>query len=224
MAIESHYKVSGTWRRVSQPWYKVAGTWRQVSEIWYKVGGVWKQTFSLFSPFSQTFNSGSGSTVVPTGAAQLVITNYGSGGVGAFYDGNPADAAGGGGGAYSTRTIVITPADWGATLTYAVGSPSSAALSVTNFSGTVSAGNGGDASSPNSGGAGGTASGGSTNTNGTAGSNFAVNGGAGAGPSGGAGGASSGANGSAFGGGGAGDSSGSGAGNGGAGQVKLDWT
>ena len=75
-----------------------------------------------FSPFTDTFKSGSGTVAVPSGATGLEITVVGGGGGGARR--NSGIAYGGGGGARAvSATIVIVVGDVGKLLPYSVGAP-----------------------------------------------------------------------------------------------------
>ena len=183
-------------------------------------------TSSAFTPVTNTYNSGSGTETVPTGATQLVITAYGSGGDGAAFD--VSSGGGGGGGAYCVKTVSIVSGDYGVGLSWAVNAPgSNGASSVTGTIAAgalaVSAGAGQNGGLNNVGGAGGTASGGDTNTNGDPGG--AYPGGAAAGPLGGAYQFTGGQNGNPLGGGGAGDDTGSaGVGTGAYGRIVFAWT
>lgn len=66
-----------------------------------------------------TFNSGSGTDVIPSGATSLVVEVWAGGGGGARHASTPH---GGGAGSYAKKTIAIAAADWGSTIAYAVGS------------------------------------------------------------------------------------------------------
>jgi len=72
-----------------------------------------------FAAYTQQFDSGSGSVVVPTGATSCLATLWGAGGGGGRSSANLSH--GGGGGGYSQRTINVS-ADNGETMTWAVGS------------------------------------------------------------------------------------------------------
>lgn len=199
------------------------------------------------SPYTQSFaGTGAGTTTVPYGAASVTFKLTGCGGKGAE---DNAGGGGGGGAGYCERTVAVTPADWGKTITYDApianvsGAGENATLSVNLVNNNTSMqANGGAAGVASTGGAGGTATGGTTNTTGATGvngntviQNGGGNGGVGAGPSGGVAGlgGTSGNNGTSGGlpGGGGGGGGGNAAtgtrgtgGNGGAALVQMDWS
>lgn len=138
-----------------------------------------------FSPFTNTYTSGTGATeTVPTGAKQVVITADGGGGAGGFS--NSSVGGGGGGGARSVKTLAVTG---GNTFVYTVaaaavgrttqGSGTNGNDSQVTGSALGMIARGGLGGAATSGGSGGNASGGDTNTSGSAGSSGG-NGGAGA--------------------------------------------
>lgn len=190
-----------------------------------------------FIPVTDTFDTGSGSTAIPSGASQVVITVWGAGGSGSGSDtASPDVGYGGGSGGYVLKTFVLTSADWGDTFSYAVGAAAtggaidtdgatggdttcSNGTFPTSFSLFAGGGTGGLVSVTQ--GSGGLATGGDTNTAGN-GSGGPIRTGAGA-PNGG-GNVSSGP-GSVPGGGGAGGSlAGSAGGNSAAGRVRFAYT
>lgn len=145
-----------------------------------------------FTPVTNTYNSGSGTETIPTGANQVVIEAWGGGGNGGPYTGFQP-GGGGGGGAYVKKTFTLNASNWGQTFNYAVGAAVNASTVSQNTFGTVVSLNAGAGASGQPGGmggnpgAGGTASGGDVMNAGSSGSGS--NGGAGASPGGGAGGA-----------------------------------
>lgn len=203
-----------------------------------------------FENFSQSFNSGSGTVIIPYGATQCALYAWGqggSGGAGHYSEpgGEPVafQGGGGGGGGYCTKTIAISSGDWGSTISYNC-STTTAQIDSTGLSfGTVNmdanpGGTGGAATfnSHGSGASGGTASGGTSNVTGSSGlgggsggsgGSAANGGGGGSGGSGGNNGDPGGVPGGGGGGGGAtvltGGSAGSG-GSGGARQVTFSWS
>jgi len=209
--------ITGSWRCTvtdGQTGATVAGD----ISIWL----TWQNTTSGggFSPFTSTFDSGSGNETVPTGSSQLVVTLYGRGGAGGNWPGDGGSAGGGGGGAYCNKTIAVSAGNWGQSLAYVVGNSSVSGT----LTGTLTASNGTDGAAYNVAGSGGTASGGDTNTSGSDGGANA--GGAGAGPLGGALQVTPGAAGNSIGGGGAGgvDETTTNGGTGAGGRVSFAWT
>ncbi len=84
---------------------------------------------SGFTPVTNTYDIGSGDDTIPMGASQVVIEIWGSGGSGSGSRiENPMEEPGvystgygGGSGGYVSETQLITPANWGQTLSYSVG-------------------------------------------------------------------------------------------------------
>ena len=196
-------------------------------------------TFAAFSSagsllVARTYNSGTAATeTVPSGASRLVIEMWGGGGAGGAGDPGTDPGGGGGGGGYCLKSIALTAANWGQTLTYSVGAGGVAGgdggsstvgnttLSI-SFTMTAVGGEAGSVSYIGSQGFGGTAVGGDTNTSGEGGGVMLRTGAAS--PNGGA--STPSGNGNAPGGGGAGDRfSGSVlAGDGGSGRIKFTYT
>ena len=144
--------------------------------------------FGTSRAVTRTYNSGTSATeTIPFGVSQLVITAWGGGGGGGLGSSSLGIRGGGGGsGGYTQKTITLSPADWGATLTYTVGSagasnPSPQAGGATQvqnstFGSTVlliadGGGSGSTAGGVTTQGGGGAASGGDTNTSGNGGGN-----------------------------------------------------
>lgn len=46
MAINTHFKVGGTFRSLSKIHIKAAGVWKECSKVWFKDAGVWKEVFT----------------------------------------------------------------------------------------------------------------------------------------------------------------------------------
>lgn len=200
---------------------------------------------AAFSPVTNTYNAVSGTETIPAGAAVLVIEIWGGGSGGGrgseLFD--AIEGGGGGGAGYSKKTLALTAADWGKTLTYVAGPGGARGIaglpdgqpgqnsSVNN--GTLAAavamaanaGTGGARGA--TGGAqgnGGTASGGDINTSGE-GTNLVASSVGGSSANGGAAQATQGAAGNAPGGGGGGGDIGPGdGGNGAAGRAKFSYT
>lgn len=194
---------------------------------------------SAFTPVTNTYNSGSGTENVPSGATTCVITVWGAGGSGRRT--TTATVGGGGGGGYVQKTISVSG---GQTIAYSVGAGGAARTTTSNgvaggsstvntwSGGSLSLTAGGGAGGTIDGGAGGSASGGDTNTTGGAGTQgtyetfdafWVVNPSGGSSPNGGGGGPVAGTDGSAPGGGGAGNrnaNSGAGA----AGRITFAYT
>ena len=99
---------------------------------------------SSFTPFNQSFTSGSGTVTVPTGASGLTVYVVGGGGKGG--DGwagvDPGGGGGGGSGGFSAIARAISSGDWGVTLSYIVGAGSSSGSEggTSSSSGSVAAG------------------------------------------------------------------------------------
>jgi hypothetical protein len=188
---------------------------------------------TFFTPVTNTYTSGSGNEIVPTGALSLTITVVGAGGTGGSsyvdFGSDIYNSGGGGGGAgYSTITRAVASGDWGTTIAYSVGTSggvdstttgSIAAGAVSLTGGGGGAGGSADSGSGGAGGTAGTASGGSTNTSGSAGSSGSDS--SSSGNPGGAGGASGG---TAYGYGANGADSPGSAGSVGGGVVTFAWT
>ncbi len=131
------------------------------------------------TPFTNTYNMGTGNELVPTGAVQVIIKIWGGGGSGG---GGAGSQYGGASGGYSTKTIAIAAGDYGLLIPYTVGAGGLSATgtgydggassigSVALNAGTISmTANGGTGGTGAGGGTGGSASGGSTNTSGASG-------------------------------------------------------
>lgn len=144
--------------------------------------GVGAGPASGFVPVTHTYNSGSATETIQTGASQLVVKVWGAGGGGRFSL-SSGNAFGGGGGAYSIKTI-SGPFSAG-TISYSVGAGGAGKSAVSNgdAGGSSSAGGGGQLVNIANvgGGAGGTqttgtagtaGTGGDTNSAGGAGANF----------------------------------------------------
>jgi hypothetical protein len=81
IGVQANYKVSGTWKSISDMYTKVAGSWKSITAAYYKVGGVWKAMFNSGVNFISTaagFGDASGSSSSGT---------PGSGGGGCFIAG-----------------------------------------------------------------------------------------------------------------------------------------
>lgn len=146
-----------------------------------------------FTPVTNTYNSGSGTETIPTGASQLVIEVW-QGGAGGGGDSYGNVGGGGGAGAYAKKTLSLTSADYGKTFTYSVGAGGAGGtltgsggvggdstvnngtyattVAIAAVSGITASGGGPStgAGSPGAGGAGGLIAGGDTNTAGGNGS------------------------------------------------------
>src|SRR4029079_18224336 len=86
-----------------------------------------------------TYDSGSGTETVPQGVNQLVVEIWYPGGGGSRTTG-PSNQRGGGSGAYSIKTVTLTAANWGETLSYDCGT---AGLGRTGSTGNGTAASGG---------------------------------------------------------------------------------
>jgi len=84
-----------------------------------------------------TYDTGSGTETVPNDVTQLVVEIWYPGGGGSRTTGN-TNQRGGGSGAYSIKTVTLTPVNWGQTLSYNCGTA--------GLGRTGSTGNGGAAS------------------------------------------------------------------------------
>lgn len=139
-----------------------------------------------FTPITRDYTAGiAASEVIPTGASQMIIGDWGGGAGGGHGTGSGCsidNGGSGGGGAYCEQTYALTSADWGKTLTYtvavAVGADTDGAnTTVVNntFATTVNHNaHGGGKGTINEGpGGGGLATGATTNTNGAAGTGTA---------------------------------------------------
>lgn len=148
------------------------------------ITGVVSQSSAVAPSGSQSFDSGSGNFIVPSGVTSITIKCWGAGGGGGFGLNDTTDGGGGGGGSggYSEKTRACTA---GESIAYSVGAFGAGAINSYNSPGA----NGGDTScdgmvaggglggqqahwsnpGPGAGGAGGTATGGDTNINGNAG-------------------------------------------------------
>jgi hypothetical protein len=65
IGVQANYKVSGTWKSISDMYTKVAGSWKSITAAYYKVGGVWKAMFNSGVNFISTaagFGDSSGSS------------------------------------------------------------------------------------------------------------------------------------------------------------------
>lgn len=178
-----------------------------------------------FTPVTNTYNSGSGSETVPTGATSLTVYCVGAGNNGGSgFNGGDLDqygGGGGGGGGTATKTVSISSGQWGSSISWAVGAANGGNSSVSGISISLAGNGGSNGTSASSGqvgigGNGGSASGGDSNVTGDAGSNGDSFG------NGGAGGTSS--YGSSIGLGGDGGSAFSGGSNGTNGRVQFVWT
>lgn len=121
MPIGTHYKISGTWRRGVELYLKINGTWHRARYLYKFISGGWRLVHAgSITPFVNDFTSpGAGqSAQVPYGAVQLVITVTG-GGAG-FITGTFSQVGGSAGGT-ATRTVALTPDDWGRTVNVSVG-------------------------------------------------------------------------------------------------------
>jgi hypothetical protein len=100
-----------------------------------------------FSPYTETYTSGSGTSTVPA-AAQLVAEAYGTGGDGGQRASTTGHGGGGGSGAYCKKTFVVVAGDIGKTITWdttgATVVGDAAATNLTNTALNLSAGNGTD--------------------------------------------------------------------------------
>lgn len=196
-----------------------------------------------FTPYTEVYNGGVGTSTVPAGAVQLVITCIGAGGGGSRKNA-PFTANGGGGAGYALKTIVITGPDAGKVLPWAVGMRGQGANTnggsgstggtaeintgvLVNSAGIVAASGGGGGTNTTPGAAG-TAANGDVNTFGQPGS--VTNGGQSGDPDGGAPGSYEGGPGGEWGGGGgpgpyvSGDAIQYNGGSGGFGVLRLAWT
>jgi hypothetical protein len=65
IGVQANYKVSGTWKSISDMYTKVSGGWKSITAAYYKVGGVWKAMFNSGVNFISTaagFGDSSGSS------------------------------------------------------------------------------------------------------------------------------------------------------------------
>lgn len=195
------------------------------------MAGILTATIGMggFVAVARTYDSGTGTDTIPTGASQVSIEIWGAGNRGGNGDlGIPAVGGGSGSGGYSKKTFALTPSDWGLTFNYFIGAANGGnSTSSQNTFGTafnlsaLGGAAGQDAVSGGLQGAGGLASGGDVNTAGN-GSGGVVRAGAGA-PNG--GGDSAASMGTVPGGGGAGGNLAGGPGNAGAnGRAKFSYT
>jgi parallel beta-helix repeat protein len=145
-------------------------------------------TFTTAAGHSDTYTSGSGSWLAPTGVTSVTVEVWGGGGKGYSISSGSGQAVGGGGGGggYSESVVTVTP---GNSYPYAVGagSSSTAAGGSSSFNTSTVVANGGNSATSSSG-ASGAASGTGTNkysggdgANGSTGSNYGGGGGSSAG-------------------------------------------
>lgn len=162
----------GIWLALAQPAAAVPGAWTVIGN---------------FVPVQHILTS-SGTETVPVGPTQAILELWAPGGAGGAGTIGLQNGGGGSSGSYGTKTLTLTPSDWGKTFTCTLGSPGTGA---TLSDGTAGTGpntlvNGTDAQTVNisanfglggqyssNGGAGGAApsagTGGTTNTAGNAG-------------------------------------------------------
>lgn len=75
-----------------------------------------------FTATTRTYNSGSGTETIPSGASQVVIEIWGGGGAGGRgRSSNSTYGGGGGSGGYSRKTYSLSSGSWGTTFSYEVG-------------------------------------------------------------------------------------------------------
>jgi len=53
MAQETHTRVSGTWKKVTDPQVRVSGAWKKVQQIYSRVSGVWQIVYQRYITWSQ---------------------------------------------------------------------------------------------------------------------------------------------------------------------------
>lgn len=175
-------------------WYRWGGSWTSITPIVaYQPGSTkqttsatycrqtssWQNCYTAFTPVVHTHTGiTTGTDTVPSGASQVILDCRGRGGPGGSGISTNKAAAGGGGGGRTTRTVVLTPGDWGYGIPFQItggtGSANMTSVALANYSGTMIATNGatgGTATLTAIGGAAGTGTGGTSNLTGTAGGN-----------------------------------------------------
>ena len=181
--------ISGTWHSVQSLGCNLSGVWHTITAAYVNISGTWHQWFSSFNGQTNTYASaGTFTETIPVGASQVVIEASGSSGDGGHGAGSGCGAAGGGGGgsgSYGKKTLALTSADWGKTLSVTVAAADGAQTKVVSGTKTITSiitnggAAGGDAivgSNGAPGAAGAVGSGGDTNTAGHAGVSGCISG------------------------------------------------
>jgi len=69
IGVQSHTKVSSSWKTVNEIYYKVSGVWKQITAGYYRVSGSWKALFNSGVNFTSTAAGFGDATGLPTSAA-----------------------------------------------------------------------------------------------------------------------------------------------------------
>lgn len=82
-APNSHFKVSGAWKRVRNIYVKNLGVWKRVKNVYVKVSGAWKKVYSYYpGPGSTSYTTPGTYTFTATFDGAYTFTIDGAGGSG----------------------------------------------------------------------------------------------------------------------------------------------